>query len=611
MKDHTNECLKRYSQLLKELGLAETPILVSQSPLKKGRPRKLSDCPECGLIYNTSSDLTRHLRQVHGDTLPHACRLCPDRFRFRRELESHITEHFLGSFKCEFCGIHFGLKYPFLRHLEAKHPGDFLLKCEFCEFTTGSFQKYRDHRREPHKVGNQGEVPIGCQHCDELVPLDELEEHTQEHLWLQEPQPVSAKTTAGIGGSTFGRRRGQSAKKLQRCLECSITFSCPAALSRHNHDRHPYKYSKQCSVCQHRFKGERALQLHLTGHQTGKCWCPVCKMRFGRRQHVEQHFLRSHADVPAIDCEYCDAHLASYSKYVYHCRTNHPDQLEDRVEVKCSHCDKYLPNRILLNQHMARRHGHNHQNAPKNMCPVCKKYFVHVDVHMNIHTRAVQFPCEECGEVFYMHSSLLGHRRARHDQNARTHVCTTCGKKFISSSLLRYHNEQVHQHKRQYSCEYCDRKYKSKSSLTYHLKAHSGERPYKCKECGMGFLRPSTLKTHIEGTHNRPYTYMYRKPQRRAGGGVVEEADVMEEVEARQCSQDVPSAEMEMGVAKSVCVDNEVGIEMSLMSRVERRGEEENVTEIVTVVEGLSDSPSVYGESDNQDVYIIQAFEDS
>lgn len=611
MEEHTNECLKLYSQLLKELGLTEPPVLDVQPPPKIGRPRKMSDCPKCDLIYSSASDLTRHLKQKHADTLPHACRLCADRFQLKRELENHIVEHFLGSFKCDFCGVHFGLKYPFLRHLEAQHPGDFLLKCEFCEFTTGSFQEYRAHRREPHEVGGQGEVPAGCQHCDELVPHDELKEHMEEHLWQQEPQPVPPKPVVVGGGSdTFRRRRGRSGKKLQRCFECCITFSSPAALSRHNHNQHPYKYSKQCSVCGHRFKGERALQLHQEGHQTGSCWCPVCKMRFGQRQHVEQHFLRSHGDVPAIDCEYCDSRLTSYSKYVYHCRTLHGNQLEDRLELKCDYCNECLPNRIVLNQHMARCHGQNHQNAPKNMCPVCKKYFVHVDVHMNIHTRAVQFPCEECGEVFFMHSSLLGHRKVRHDQNARTHLCTDCGKKFISSSLLRHHHEQVHQHKRQYFCEYCGRNYKTKSSLTYHLKAHTGERPYKCEDCGMGFHRPTTLKTHIEGTHNRPYPYTYRKAHRRAGAGVVAEAEVRVEAGAGQVSQEV-SAVVEVDVTKSVDVVDEVGIEMTLVNEEDRRGSEGDVAEMVTIVEGLRDLPSLYGENGGQDVYVIQALEDS
>lgn len=609
MEEHINECLKLYSQLLKELRLGDSPALeMKPPPPKKGRPRKMNDCPKCDLIYSSSVDLTRHLRQVHASTLPHACRLCPERYQLQRELESHIVEHFMGSFKCDFCGVHFGLKYPFLRHLEAQHPGDFLLKCEFCEFTTGSFQEYRAHRQEPHQVGSHGEVPAECQHCDELVPQDELEEHTEEHLWQQEPQPVPAKATEMSGGKdTIRRRQRQSRKRFQRCFECKITFRSPAALSRHNHDQHPHKYSRQCSVCGHRFKGDRALQLHQAGHQTGSCWCPVCKMRFSRRQHVEHHFLRSHADVQAIDCEYCDARLTSYSKYVYHCRTLHADLLEDRLELKCTYCDECLPNRILLNQHMARRHGQNHQNSPKNMCPVCKKYFVHVDVHMNTHTRAVQFPCEECGEVFFIRSSLLGHRKVRHAQNAKTHVCTTCSKKFISSSFLKQHREQVHLHKHQFFCEYCGRNYKSKSSLTYHLKAHTGERPYKCEECGMGFCRPSTLKTHIEGAHNRPYPYIYRKSHRRAGTGVVAETGLAE-AGVGESSQEV-SAVVEIDVAKSVDVSDEVGIEMTLVNEEERRDGKEDVAEMVTIVEGLRDLPSLYEENGNQDVYVIQALD--
>ncbi|KAK3866430.1 hypothetical protein Pcinc_028037 [Petrolisthes cinctipes] len=515
-KKHIGECLKQYAQLLKERGLAETLACDSQPPLKRGRPRKMNDCTVCGLIYKTPADHLRHLRNTHPEKLPHACRLCEERFQNQSVLEFHIVQHFLGSFKCDFCGIHFGRKYPFLEHLEANHAGDYLLKCEFCPYITASFHDYRNHRKNPHEGVTDADMSSTCQHCQELIPEDEMKEHLAEH---QDSVPATE------GFQTLRKPRKQKSqygkRKQHVCHECNVPFPSPAALSRHNHNHHPQKYSHECSTCGHRFKGTRALRLHQDGHKNGSCWCPVCKLRFGQRLHVERHFNMAHSDVKLIDCEYCSEKFGSYSKYVYHCRTSHADLLEDRRELMCKQCGACVSNRILLKKHMAKIHGMNKQNAPKSECPVCKKFFVHIDAHMNLHTRAVQYPCKECGEVFFLKSSLIVHIKQRHDQNAKKHACHVCKKSFISSSLLRTHQEQVHMHKRQNFCEFCGRAYKNKSALTYHLKVHTGERPYKCQECGVGFHRPSTLKTHMEGTHHLPYSYVYRKPQRKAGTGIV------------------------------------------------------------------------------------------
>lgn len=592
-KEHINDCLKQYSAILKEQGLAETPAVESQPSLKRGRPRKMSECTKCNVLYGSQVDLHRHVKLNHRESLLHACRLCEDRFIHREQLEIHIVGHFLGSFSCDFCGIHFSYKYPFLKHLESNHSGNFLLKCEFCKFTTGSYNDYRQHRKENHKE-NFVEAASVCEECGELIPQDESEEHVDEHLSSREPLPVIMQAASNKKPEKhFQKRDRHGARKLHKCFECGLTFPSPAGLSRHNHDKHPYKYTKHCEICGHRFKGRRSLELHKEGHKSGNCWCPVCKLRFRHRLHVAHHFRKAHASVPYIQCEYCNTQVTSYSKYLYHCRSVHADLLEDRAELKCSQCDKFFSSHILINKHMAKEHGVNRQNALKTECPVCKKYFVHLDIHMNLHTRAVQFPCEECGEVFFLRSSLLAHHKLRHDENARAYTCETCSRGFISKSLLRTHHEQVHLHRRQFFCEICGRSYKNKSALTYHLKVHTGERPYICQECGAGFHRPSSLKIHMEGTHHLPYSYLYRKPQRRAGAGIG--ASIATETAVENAKQNVEgtcSNSADIDIPKSIVIGDRVEIkEVNIVKEISMVEEvaagvkiNMNDTEIITVV---------------------------
>ena len=85
-----------------------------------------------------------------------------------------------------------------------------------------------------------------------------------------------------------------------------------------------------------------------------------------------------------------------------------------------------------------------------------------------------------------------------------------------------------------------------------------------------------------------------------------------EEAVAGRSGQDVPSDIVEINVSKSIIIGDEAEIEMSLAKEGERtQGEEEEVAEMVTVVEGLRDLSTLYGEDSHQDVYVIQALEDS
>ncbi|XP_064110725.1 zinc finger protein Xfin-like isoform X1 [Macrobrachium nipponense] len=613
VKDHVNNCLKLYALLLKEKGIAETPT--AQPPIKRGRPRKTSNCTICGVLYASLKDLIKHTRLKHWDTLPHACRLCDERFSDHHDLEHHIVEHFLGSYACKICSIHFGAKYPFLTHMESHHPGDFLLKCEFCEFTTNQFRVYRDHRKSPHKAVKDTTEAHVCQYCTEIMPPEEADEHLAEHQDAEEPVPV--KNSDACSKKYYRGRKRRSKRKPFSCDACDLDFSCAAALSRHNHAQHPEKYAQKCEICSLCFKGARALELHIDGHENGKCWCPICKLKFRHREHVDQHIQKSHVDIKSIDCEYCNIQVGSYSKYIYHCRTSHASLLEDKDEFKCDLCDTVLENKLLLRKHKMNKHGIR-QNT-KYKCSVCQKYYLNLSSHMNLHTRAVQYPCRKCDEVFFLKSSLLGHYKLRHSLEAKTqHICSVCDKGFVSKSLLRIHYDREHLHKRLF-CDICGNSYKNKSALTYHIKWHRGERPFKCKECGQGFLRPSVLKSHMESIHRLPYTYVYRKPQRQKVPNLVKVE------EGKECtilsSSNPSSSNAELELSKSLLINSEnsdtiaVKARMDLMDGVVDVGGDcvENVkvdlndSEIVTVVENLADLPDIYKDDE---VYIIEVIDD-
>ncbi|XP_076064150.1 uncharacterized protein LOC143038601 isoform X2 [Oratosquilla oratoria] len=509
LRHHRNEHIA-YSVGLYEYAMLKrgSPVsladMVDSAPRTRvpGRPRRQQPCWKCGLVFEGVKDLLRHERQVHPELFVHACRLCQETFKYVQDLKTHLLCHFFGKFECSHCSIKFTLKRSFLKHMLEDHPGVFLLKCDMCDFSCGDYSEYRKHRREPHE-GAGTEVKV-CPDCGETLPLQEAPEHEEEHLMEREPVPVDRKPVEAVVEAEIAnlkRRRRRRGKGQWKCFLCNLNFSSAGALSRHNHAVHPDRYRHACTTCGKKFKGFRALEIHNEGHVSGACWCPICKMRFRNREHVDDHIKRSHADTNLILCEYCSRHFDSYRKYTYHCRMRHAQLLEDRVVVSCPDCGEQFDSRELLKRHAQANHAGDKKET-REQCPICRKSYVHLGVHMNLHTKAVQYECNHCSEVFYQRSSLLAHVRQRHDPSARTHVCSYCSKAFTRATSLRIHVDQVHLLKRPYCCEYCGKSYKNRSALTSHLKTHTAaDGELACPSCDRHFHKLSHLQTHMTRTH--------------------------------------------------------------------------------------------------------------
>ena len=92
-------------------------------------------------------------------------------------------------------------------------------------------------------------------------------------------------------------------------------------------------------------------------------------------------------------------------------------------------------------------------------------------------------------------------KNRRHDHSVpREHVCTTCGKAYLTTATLKEH-ERTHTEEFPYKCGSpgCGAKFKSRREVADHQVAdHDNPLPFgPCPECGRFFRRSCELETHV------------------------------------------------------------------------------------------------------------------
>ncbi|XP_021370461.1 uncharacterized protein LOC110461346 [Mizuhopecten yessoensis] len=119
-------------------------------------------CKECGLVLESTGELTEHCKETHQGNGAFVCKDCGKQFPLPRGLQQHrqfvhIVE---GNFACEHCGKYFFNKFKLREHMRNSH-SEKEFRCEVCKKVVGSQTALNRHRKSHTQEGYK----FTCDRC--------------------------------------------------------------------------------------------------------------------------------------------------------------------------------------------------------------------------------------------------------------------------------------------------------------------------------------------------------------------------------------------------------------------------------------------------------------
>ncbi|XP_074710315.1 LOW QUALITY PROTEIN: uncharacterized protein LOC141936873 [Strix uralensis] len=532
---------------LRKRSLKGTCAEVSQEdrtqPRSSSREKKY-ECEDCGKVFASSSNRTRHRWNHMGDK-PFKCQDCGKSFTLSTYLLNHQRTHTKEKpFVCNTCGKCFS--WPSNLHVHQRvHTEERPYACSHCGKTFRQSDSLKRHQESIHN-GTYGE---------------ELEESTsQPRSSSREEFKCEDCGRVFTWRSSLSRhRRIHTGGKLYQCQDCGKNFTLRENLMRHQR-MHTKEQPYLCTTCGKRFTWQSNLITHRRIHTEEKLHpCSQCGMMFQQSCQLERHQKSVH-----------NIHNGTRAEHIKESSTQ--PRRSSRQKYKCEDCGK-----VFMSGSSLSRHRKVHMGEKPFKCRDCGKSFTESGsllCHQRTHTKEKPFLCTTCGKRFSWRSNLLVHQRTHTGE--KLHACSHCGLTFRHRDHLRRHQEAVHNgaetdkqkeeqcqpreeqrgmlqgpeeepqsptvdvehdgqqqpddtqgshaprepqkssckwtnakdpqegatqprsnsREKEYKCEHCGNVFTRGSNLSSHRRIHTGEKPFKCQDCGKSFTHRWNLLCH-------------------------------------------------------------------------------------------------------------------
>ena len=264
-------------------------------------------------------------------------------------------------------------------------------------------------------------------------------------------------------------------KEQHQCNQYSKTLQSSMNLEQHTGSVHVAEPRKKDQDCENSFKNKEPLDVHRKNKHSG------------------------HAQRKKRLCDRCGKLLHSITNLKRHIVTVHVTGFNE----KCPDCKRSFKNKLSLDIHCKNEHGHNKKYAC-DQCTGLFRSFNDLKRHIsNVHMMGSHKICPDCKKKFRTERSLEAHRYHKHGNHEGSHPCNQCGKVFSIVRSLRRHIKFTHTTIPAEECPDCKKKFKHKTSLAKHKRnKHSDhKRKHICNGCSKVFVHIRNLQQHVQKVH--------------------------------------------------------------------------------------------------------------
>lgn len=310
----------------------------------------LFECDYCNKVFNRKHSLVRHI-YLHLGRKPHACRLCPKKFRILKNMKTHVDrDHCVHSvdddaetYSCDMCDKPFLTKESLRLHLTSHAKGENSFKCIYCDkkfsyqllliqhekkhLVTGKYQctlcdvKYNSRDKlYVHVKSHLKLTDYICQYCGrEYLRANSMKRHIQTmHGGHTIQCPICSKK---LKGHLSEHLRTHDKERPHKCPDCGKLFAQSTQLKVHLRAHTGFR-PYICRICERPFSHSNALMLHLRRHTGEKPFpCAECPMSFSQVPHMKAHMFKIHSKKNPYKCLKCSDYFKLKKDLLVHKKT--------------------------------------------------------------------------------------------------------------------------------------------------------------------------------------------------------------------------------------------------------------------------------------------------
>ncbi|XP_052864150.1 zinc finger protein OZF-like [Anopheles cruzii] len=313
---------------------------------------------KCMLTFSTRDELEKHGAEKHckpkvyDESYGYECYICFGRFRFRKNLITHLRR-LVRDYECPVCSKVFDRPKEKGPHMAAEH------------------QAYLQSVRRKCYLLEEQQLKICCGCGARYDTVDELLEHgVSVHAQHPRNEDSGHNIQCGVCYKFFKTRiclrQHQTAvyrPKPFSCVRCGAAFDCPSKRQAHE-KTHEVDRRFVCSECGASFKTDAARRGHQKIHGERTLQCDTCDHRVRTKHQLKEHMLRHGSELP-LSCSVCPKRFRIRSNLVSHLRSHTGEKL-----YPCRFCDRrfgYVSDR--------RKHERSHTGEYPYSCDLCAKKF--------------------------------------------------------------------------------------------------------------------------------------------------------------------------------------------------------------------------------------------